>query len=128
MTAAEEQVWVRRLSTGLSGDTEAYLLKAASDHPLVEVCGFITSGGTVIPMDNLYENPDKGFSMDRQKMVKVISSHDIAGVYHSHPSGTPHPSGYDTEHMSYLYQQGCLWNYYIIAGGKIRQFEHRDRQ
>ena len=79
-------------------------------------------------MENLYRDPSKGFEMDRRKMVKTISSHDIAGIYHSHPSDTPHPSGYDTERMAYLYQQGCGWDYYIIAGGKVRRYEHRDRQ
>ena len=126
MTTVESR-WTEIRNNKLSEFTERYLLRVASESPTVEVCGLITAGGTVLPMRNMEEDPVHGFKMDYDDLMKAMNSHTITGLYHSHPSGDRLPSNLDTLHMGYLYQQGCTWDYYIVAGGVVYLYEHQDR-
>ena len=126
-TIVSSPVW-RSARHNLSVQTEEAILDWANKYHDVEVCGFITFRGEVIPIPNVSPEPQKTFVMEPHLMVTALNAHnDIAGIYHSHPSGRIWPSATDGEQMTYFYQQGCPWDYYIVAGGKIHKYIHRDR-
>jgi proteasome lid subunit RPN8/RPN11 len=110
----------------LPESTQVYLIGKASAST-DEICGFITRGGSVIPVPNVDPEPSTGFKMDVQTMVGVLADHEIVGVYHSHPSGRAWPSSCDTNKSGYLYAQGCPWDYYIVTDHGVHRYEHKDR-
>lgn len=118
--------WVS-VACDLTETTREFLIREANKFGQHEVCGFVTSGGTVIPVPNVHEESHKAFMMEPITMVNTITKHEVAALYHSHPSGRPWPSKVDTEQMAYLYQQGCPWDYYIVTRQDVYKFEFRDR-
>lgn len=90
----------------------------------LEICGFILDDGTIASVDNIDDNPARGFSMDQSQMISIIKGKKgIAATYHSHPSGRKWPSTTDTEQMMFLYQQGCPWRYIIVTAEGVFEFE-----
>lgn len=130
MTAVEPSIndWVQVKQTGLAEATKEYLIRAANIDPKIEICGFITNGGSVIPITNVDADPVRGYRMDSDEMVLALTRHEVAGIYHSHPSGRHWPSATDGEQMAYWYQQGCDWDYYIVTCNDVYRYEHKNRK
>lgn len=104
------------------------LSKLASESGDIEVCGFVLADMTIVNIDNVADEPGSGFTMDHGQMVDIIKGKTpIVATFHSHPSGRRWPSDTDTEHMTFLYRQGCPWRYLIITVDGVFEFEHRDR-
>lgn len=90
-----------------------------------EICGFIMEDWSFKQITNVSLKPETSFFMDPQEMLAFMKSLDdvteITGVFHSHPGGSPDPSPDDLQgwHPSLPYR------YFIIAGGRVREFERR---
>lgn len=124
----EQQFW-EQVPCRLAEDVQKCLITMCQKSTEAEICGFITSDGAILPVPNVDENPGKGFTMDKQRMVEIITAHNnIVGTYHSHLSGRPWPSSCDTNNIGFLYAQGCPWDYHIVTDAGVFQYEHRDRR
>lgn len=122
------QSW-QQVEHGLPEQLCNSLVRLARDADWYEVCGFVMADGSYVEVENIDEDPAKGFTMDKDQMMDVIKGKTpIAATFHSHPSGQRWPSATDTEHMSFLYQQGCPWRYLIVTRDGVFEFEHRDRK
>ncbi|WQY91127.1 capsid maturation protease [Mycobacterium phage Benzema] len=123
----DEQVWTR-VPHELPRDAVACLVHMCQQSPKAEICGFITASHAIIPIPNVSSTPEREFVMDQGQMMQVLFRERVIGTYHSHPTGRPWPSAYDTDHIGYLYQQGCPWDYYIVTNAGVFRYEHRDRR
>jgi proteasome lid subunit RPN8/RPN11 len=91
----------------LKRDTIKGVLKWASDHPVVEVCGMVwqhntSSVQTVVPLSNIHSEPDRYYAIDHKEMQQAyqwMAAQDchLIAFYHSHPGGKPDPSEADME-------------------------------
>lgn len=121
------KVW-QEVTCDLSDALRAGLVDLARANREVEICGFILDDGTLVNITNVDENPEKGFTMDPDQMMRVIKGKKgINATYHSHPSGRKWPSESDSDHMTFLYRQGCPWRYLIVTTEDVFEFQHRDR-
>jgi len=120
------EIW-QEIDCDLPQDVKAELTRMAVESPDAEVCGFITEGHHIIPIENVSDSPAYGFEMDQAHMMQVIFGEKIIATYHSHPGGRPWPSVTDSENMGFLYAQGCPWRYLIIVGAGVYEFRHKDR-
>lgn len=125
----EDQLFWENVPSKLNDDVVQTLIVMCHKSPAREICGFITSQGVILPIENIADGSSE-FEMDRNRWHEILTSDGVrvVGIYHSHPSGRPWPSTYDTQHFGYLYRQGCQWDYYIVTNGGVFQYEHRDRQ
>jgi proteasome lid subunit RPN8/RPN11 len=77
-----------------------------------EMCGFVMLDPhwTYIPVNNCHPRPQQHFQMEADGMLEVLryNSHQVAGIYHSHPRGRKEPSPDDVEIMR-LYRQFRFW-------------------
>lgn len=82
----------------------AEILRWASQHPGVEVCGLVYRSGagrdTVLPLRNVHPQPEKYYRTDHQDVRQAFAVMDDEGGellawYHSHPGGKPDPSEED---------------------------------
>jgi proteasome lid subunit RPN8/RPN11 len=76
--------------------------------------------GALIEVRNVAENPDKGFKMDSHQMVQKLKETDssIAGVWHTHPSGTLTPSPEDIRAIT-IGAIGPEWLYVIATANDV---------
>ena len=84
-------------STVMPDDLARTLVAEAQNNAPHEMCGFIISGWSYIPVTNCHPEPNKHFAMAEQEMLDVLQDNDIRvlGIYHSHPSGRREPSEND---------------------------------
>ncbi len=122
------EIWSEVVDHGVPDEVCKAITRYAIDSPDAEICGFILNDGTICPVPNISEMPRYGFDMDKDVMMRVIADpKGVLGTYHSHPSGRQWPSAVDSENMTFLYQQGCPWRYFIVTGGGLYEFRHKDR-
>lgn len=89
----------------LSADTISTILRWASEHPLVEVTGFVAEAvgvQRVQPMCNVARRPEVYYEWDPAEMRREWARMDALGerlvaIYHSHPHGRAQPSERDME-------------------------------
>lgn len=83
------------------------ILKLLSKREENEICGFILGDDSlsiIFPVENKAENPRIEFYMDPHG---ILAAHRLAenlglevkAIYHTHPKGSPEPSGKDLEGM-----------------------------
>ncbi len=83
------------------------ILRLLSKHEENEICGFIlgdNSYSIIFPVENKAENPSTEFYMNPHG---ILAAHRLAenlglevkAIYHTHPKGSPEPSGKDLEGM-----------------------------
>lgn len=121
------KVW-QEVPCDLHDALRAGLVDLARANREVEICGFILDDGTLVNITNVDENPERGFTMDPDQMMRVVKGKNgIEATYHSHPSGRKWPSENDSEQMTFLYRQGCPWRYLIVTTEDVFEFQHRDR-
>lgn len=103
------------------------ILEAAGDAPEREVCGLLLGSADLIcgalPCRNVAADPHIAFEIDPAQLIAAHrAARDggpaIVGCYHSHPSGTPLPSGRDAAAAP---ADGSIW--LIVAGGSVGCFE-----
>ena len=58
-----------------------------------ERCGFILDDGQVLELKNIHPEPQKGFEIDAEEILRYISR--IAAIWHTHPGSTSVLSGED---------------------------------
>ncbi|AHN84023.1 tail protein [Mycobacterium phage Hawkeye] len=126
-TAELPELWTK-VKLNIPEDAARCLVNMCNRSPQAEICGFITSDFAILPVSNVSDDPSNEFVMDQAEMMRALFQSKIIGTYHSHPSGRPWPSTYDTNHIGFLYAQGCPWDYYIVTNAGVFQYEHRDRQ
>ena len=105
MIAESQRVWLRRRA-----------LQAAP----YEVCGFILDDGDIVEIRNISLAPLRAFKMDREQMFQKLygREHSIAGIWHTHPGGTTHPSQTDLAGI----KCGAIlrdWKYYIVTANSV---------
>lgn len=93
-----------------------WLQRRAKQAAPYEACGFVMDDGELIEIRNVAPHPSTQFMMDRAQMVEKLSGREesIAGIWHTHPGGTHHPSGTDLKAMSL----GAIlphWDYWIVT-------------
>ena len=69
------------------------LLKLFDKDELEEKCGIILRDGTVLPSNNLHPNPELGFVVDPQDLVRYEDT--LWGTWHTHPGNTANLSQED---------------------------------
>lgn len=99
------------------------LVDYVASKPDVEVCGVLsgrfnfrytmvhTSG--VHPVTNIAQRPQTRFILDPAEQIQTMTSilksgQELAGIFHSHPSGPPHPSTTDIVEMAYPDVAYCI--------------------
>lgn len=68
--------------------------------PDIEECGLVLLDGTVIPMTNGHDTPEKAFGLLNEEVEPIIRKHGIdfiLGIFHTHPSNTDRPSELDVQ-------------------------------
>lgn len=97
--------------------------KAISAAP-EEACGFIMSDNRIVEIPNSFEYPYKGFEM-KVEDLEQIDPKDVAAIWHTHPSGTTHPSSVDIQSMNV----GAVrpeWSYFIASKDDVAQWNPRN--
>lgn len=104
---------------------QALLTEAHAAAP-EEMCGFIIVDPhwTYIPVRNNHKNPTQHFSMEEEMMLELLraNSHNVVGIYHSHPKGTKEPSDNDVELMK-LYRNFRFW---IVTYNNVYEWRLED--
>jgi proteasome lid subunit RPN8/RPN11 len=65
---------------------------------------------------NISRTPEAHFEMDQEAMILIFNEHNVIGVWHSHPTGSPQPSQMDREWHPRQFDM------YIIAGLRIHRY------
>lgn len=100
--------------TVTSAVLDALLAQARAAHPR-EACGLLFgSGPTIIshrPAGNVHPKPQSHFEIDPQVLIDAHRAMrgggpQLAGYYHSHPSGPPKPSATDRAMAA---PDGMIW-------------------
>jgi proteasome lid subunit RPN8/RPN11 len=100
-----------------------YLVDRAKSAAPYEACGFIMEDGSIIEIKNISLAPLKAFKMcTRDATEKLSGTLDfVAGVWHTHPKGTIHPSAEDLEGI----KRGAVqpnWDYYIVTANDVHLY------
>ncbi|SKB62193.1 Mov34/MPN/PAD-1 family protein [Sphingopyxis flava] len=61
----------------------------------VERCGFIFRDGSIVEIDNVHSEPERGFRMDPKQILEHVDNPDLVGTWHTHPGGDPNLSQED---------------------------------
>lgn len=60
-----------------------------------ERCGVVLNDGTVVEIENIAEEPAKGFEMDPVQFLEQLKTGNVDRTWHTHPDGPPVLSGED---------------------------------
>ena len=104
----------------MNEETRKFLQRRAFEASPYEVCGFIMEDGSIVEIRNVATNRIKGFRMDRDEMIQKLSDRAdfIKGIWHTHPSGTIHPSHTDLNAI----RMGAIqrnWDYWIVTASSV---------
>lgn len=93
-----------------------WLVRRATQSAPLEACGFIMDDGEIIEIRNVSLAPMRHFKMDTGQMGEKLRGRvdSIHGIWHTHPSGNPHPSETDLDGI----KLGAIqrnWSYYIVT-------------
>lgn len=102
----------------------AWLLRRAAQAAPQEACGFILSTGEIVEIRNVSPNPERAFHMDRQQLVQKLGHRmdSIAGIWHTHPGGTVHPSATDL-HAIKIGAIQPHWKYWIVTASAVTAYD-----
>lgn len=100
----------------LTDSQKDWLMRRAQQAIPLEVCGFVMNDGEIVEIRNVANDPRHSFHMDRAQMIEKLSGREesIAGIWHTHPRGSTHPSGTDLKAIS----MGAIqphWRYWIVT-------------
>jgi len=101
-------------------ETAALLCEMARMNLDEEICGFIKYDWSVEQIRNVADDKGRTFEMDEGQLVEFLSRNSpkaLAGVFHSHPRGNPHPSDAD-ETFAYPY-----YRYFIVTFDAIHEWK-----
>jgi proteasome lid subunit RPN8/RPN11 len=111
--------------TPLIERTVSQLLYELFEYP-EERCGFITTGGDLVPVKNVHIDNHNNFYMDEKDGTEAIeyiyeeAAEEILGIYHTHPNGYPWPSPRDIVG----WPKGDLgWRYFLVTRGNVSEWE-----
>ncbi len=79
-----------------------------------ERCGLILMGGVILECDNIHPEPETGFEIDPETVLKHEA--DIEGTWHTHPGQSAILSGED--HLCFT--QWPRLDHYIVGNDSIR--------
>lgn len=85
-----------------------------------ERCGLILKDGTVIEVDNVADEPEKGFEIPAEKLIEYED--DLAGTWHTHPGEGKNLSARD-------YHGFLTWpklSHYIIGNDGVAKYVVED--
>lgn len=82
-----------------------------------ERCGLILSGGETLESKNIHPEPEKGFEIDPEDILKHID--ELAGTWHTHPNTSSVLSAEDFN----CFKQWPDLTHYIISGDGIRVYK-----
>jgi len=108
----------------LSWQQREWLTRRASQSAPQEACGFILGSGRIVEIRNICPNPNRGFNMDPHDVLSKLGiqwDSEIVGVWHTHPSGTTHPSKTDQNALF----DGSIkkdWAYFIATKDEVAQY------
>lgn len=85
-----------------------------------ERVGVILKSGEIIEAENIHPNPDEGFDVSAEVLVKYDG--EIVGAFHTHPSSTSNLSADD--YQGFLNWPDLL--HFIIGSDGVRCFRVRD--
>jgi proteasome lid subunit RPN8/RPN11 len=107
----------------MNDDAREWLLRRAMQAAPFEACGFVMEDGDVIEIRNVSLAPARHFKMDRNQLFEKLSDRTdfIAGVWHTHPGGTTHPSRTDLEGI----KCGAIqrnWDYWIVTKDSVNLY------
>lgn len=86
-----------------------------------EACGFILRTGRVKEIRNISPYPYKEFRMCPRQTLEVTPS-EITAIWHTHPSGSLHPSDIDQQSMPLFAEQYGNWAYLIVTKDDVAQY------
>lgn len=106
--------------------TTRTIVRQASEHPEVEVCGLVWAsehGQTVYPLPNVHPDPRQYYETGPSDVQAAFAAMDRnqgepLAWYHSHPGGKPDPSETD---MLGAFNTGM---YYLIAYPRMPTMEY----
>lgn len=79
----------------LTDEMKQVMIDAAKEAHPNEACG-IVAGGVCYRLPNKAEHPERTFRISAEDIADVATHHrGYSGIWHSHPSGNPHPSETD---------------------------------
>jgi proteasome lid subunit RPN8/RPN11 len=79
----------------------------------LERCGFVLSDGTVVEVPNIHEDPQFGFRVDPQEILRY--EEQIVASWHTHPHGGPNLSMEDYR----CFLDWPKWTHFIVHRGKV---------
>lgn len=85
-----------------------------------ERCGLILTGDKVIEVKNIAEEPERGFEIDAEEMIKHEA--DLIGTWHTHPGEGSNLS--ERDYLGFL-----MWpklTHYIIGVGSVSSYNVQD--
>jgi len=61
----------------------------------IERCGLLLSGGEVVELPNIAEDPKTSFELDPEAVLEHLMTGNVRGTWHTHPDTDPNLSGED---------------------------------
>ena len=105
--------------------TQAFLKDLARRSRAQEACGFILDNGAIIEIKNVAANTKESFEMSARQQLNAMKRYSggvgvpsIIGVFHTHPSGSTHPSQRDVDGWPY----GLKYRYFIVTKTAIAEW------
>ena len=114
----------------LSQEHREWLTRRAFQSAPQEACGFIIEDDedgprySIVEIRNICPDPNRGFNMDPFDVLNKLGPGGldyVVGVWHTHPSGTVHPSKVDQNAIF----NGSIkkhWAYLIVTKDEVAQY------
>ena len=104
-------------------------LKSAARSSENELCGFITNQFDLVYVKNSHKEPRSNFFMQVRDMKQAIeriyvSDNQIIAVFHTHPGGSPHPSGNDINGWP---NEKLGWRYLIATADEVYEYQYKNQ-
>lgn len=91
------------------------LLKYYSDKGH-ERCGLILKDQSVVELENIHEDPGRGFEIDEVEILVYLP--ELHGIWHTHPNSSSVLSGADKSYMLYWPEV----DHWVVGNDGIRKY------
>ena len=104
-------------------------LKIAARSSENELCGFVTNAYDLVYVKNSHKEPRSNFFMQMHDMKKAIEriyigDDKIIAVFHTHPGGSPRPSGNDINGWP---NEELGWRYLIATAEDVYEYQYKNQ-
>lgn len=76
-------------------DTIPHLIELYAQGSLNERCGLILRDGTIVEIENIHTEPQRGYRMNPEAVLPFITVNAVKGTWHTHPGSDPNLSQED---------------------------------